>query len=394
MATVFKRAKDTKNALEDWMNQQPQSNSSAYESALNEALDMLTESGSFAGNYTAGTDQNARNYLSGYRAAVNQAAADSAAQTKALSGGYGADYADSAAAQAAQLQSQWARSAEPMFRSMASSAYNANTASDQAAVAGMLTGQQLENSADQLNYQNWAAMRDVLAGQANAAAADQTDFWSRLWNGVLWLAQSGLNAYDAYKGFTQQQWENDFLLQQWQAQQAQQQLENERYNTEYADSRADAAWQQSMTEQQWAAQQQAAADDHALSQLQMDQIRQQMALDAAAQAAGLSGGSGGGSSSTSAGSLTPAQQLQWLQALDEAILMDSPLTGYYAAGLGIDLNGTGGTAGAGTAPDLSSGLSLARTFIQRGWSRNEIMEGLIDYGYSDEQIAQIMNSVR
>lgn len=366
MATVFKRAKDTKNALEDWMNQQPQSNSSAYESALNEALDMLTGSGSFAGNYTAGTDQNARNYLSGYRAAVNQAAADSAAQTKALSGGYGADYADSAAAQAAQLQSQWARSAEPMFRSLASSAYNANAASDQAAVAGMLAGQQLENSADQLNYQNWAAMRDVLAGQANVAAADQTDFWSRLWNGVLWLAQSGLNAYDAYKGFTQQQWENDFLLQQWQAQQAQQQWEND------------------FLLQQWQAQQQAAADDHALSQLQMDQIRQQMALDADAQATGLSG----------SGSMTSAQQLQWLQALDEALLMDSPLAGYYAAGLGIDLNDTGGTAGAGTAPDLSSGLSLARTFIQRGWSRNEIMEGLIDYGYSDERIAQIMNSVR
>ena len=40
MATVFKRVKDTQNALEDWMNQQPQSNSSTYESALNEALDV------------------------------------------------------------------------------------------------------------------------------------------------------------------------------------------------------------------------------------------------------------------------------------------------------------------------------------------------------------------
>ena len=387
MATVFKRAKDTKNALEDWMNQQPQSNSSAYESALNEALDMLTESGSFAGNYTAGTDQNARNYLSGYRAAVNQAAADSAAQTKALSGGYGADYADSAAAQAAQLQSQWARSAEPMFRSMASSAYNANTASDQAAVAGMLTGQQLENSADQLNYQNWAAMRDVLAGQANAAAADQTDFWSRLWNGVLWLAQSGLNAYDAYKGFTQQQWENDFLLQQWQAQQAQQQLENERYNTEYADSRADAAWQQSMTEQQWAAQQQAAADDHALSQLQMEQIRQQMALDAAAQAAGLSWGSGGG--------LSYSEWLQGMGQLDNALLMDSPLTGHYAESLGIDLNSTGGAAGRmGTTADLSSEVSLARSFVNQGYTGEEITNYFYERNYSKEQIAMILSQVR
>lgn len=379
MATVFKRAKDTKNALEDWMNQQPQSNSSAYESALNEALDMLTESGSFAGNYTAGTDQNARNYLSGYRAAVNQAAADSVAQTKALSGGYGAGYADSAAAQAAQLQSQWASSTEPMFRSLASSAYNANAASDQAAVAGMLTGQQLENSADQLNYQNWAAMRDVLAGQANAAAADQTDFWSRLWNGVLWLAQSGLNAYDAYKGYTQQQWENDFLLQQWQAQQAQQQLENERYNTEYADSRADAEWEKSLTEQQWAAQQQAAADDHALSQLQMDQIRQQMALDAAAQAAGLSGGS-------STSNFDVSDYLDLVGAYKDAKIMGEDNIANEIADVtwqqfGRNLTGSGAY--------INKDLMNARNL---GLTPDGAIRYLTDLGYTSEQIAQLLVS--
>ena len=361
MATVFKRVKDTQNALEDWMNQQPQSNSSTYESALNKALDMLTGSGSFAGNYTAGTDQNARNYLSGYRAAVNQAAADSVAQTKALSGGYGADYADSAAAQAAQLQSQWAHSAEPMFRSLASSAYNANAASDQAAVAGMLTGQQLENSADQLNYQNWAAMRDVLAGQANVAAADQTDFWSRLWNGVLWLAQSGLNAYDAYKGFTQQQWENDFLMQQWQAQQAQQQLEND------------------FLMQQWAAQQQAAADDHAMSQLQMEKIRQEMAIAAAAQAAGLSGGS-------STSNFDVSDYLDLVGAYKNAKIMGEDNIANEIADVtwqqfGRNLTGSGAY--------INKDLMNARNL---GLTPDGAIRYLTDLGYTSEQIAQLLVS--
>lgn len=336
MATVLKRAKDTKNALEDWMNQKPQSNSSAYDSALNAALDALTGSSSFSSGYTSGTDQNAQNYLSGYRAAVNQAAADSAAQTRALSGGYGANYADSAAAQAAQLQSQGARLAEPMLRALASSAYNANTASDQAAAAGMLTGQQLENSADQLNYQNWAAMRDVLAGQEQQAAAESDDFWNKVLDGVLWLAQTGLNAYDAYKGFTQQQWENEFALQQWEAQQAQQQLENERYATEYADSRADAAWQQGITEQQLEASMTAAGDEHALSQAQLALLQKELA----------SGGSSGSKSGGAAllGGLTVSEWLRAADALDSALYNESALAPYYAQLLGIDpelLTGTG-----------------------------------------------------
>ena len=62
---------------------------------------------------------------------------------------------------------------------------------------------------------------------------------------------------------------------------------------------------------------------------------------------------------------------------------------------GIPLSGsTGGNFTTGAVPDVSSGLSLARSYIQRGWSSNEIMQGLIDAGYTDDQVASIMNRVR
>ncbi len=107
-----------------------------------------------------------------------------------------------------------------------------------------------------------------------------------MWDGLVWAANTAMNTYDNYKGYTQQQWENEFAQKQWDAQLAQQALENERYNTEYADSRADTAWSQGITEQELAAQLQAAADDHNLSLAQLQNLR-------SGGGSGSSGSSGG-----------------------------------------------------------------------------------------------------
>lgn len=62
------------------------------------------------------------------------------------------------------------------------------------------------------NAQDW---RDYKKSRADQAAQEKSDFLSNLWEMAKSVGRAGLTAYDTYKGYTQQQWENEFAREQW-----------------------------------------------------------------------------------------------------------------------------------------------------------------------------------
>lgn len=384
MPTVMKKKQDAYNALESWMNQQPQETNSAYEGALDAAVQQLMGQQSFGSSYTAGTDPNAQAYRKNYAASLRDAANTAAAQTAALGGGYGTDYAASAAGQTAQLAAPQGYDAQQMLRQLASSAYKTNAAANQAAVQALLADVGLAQSADQLNQDNWAAYRDILAGQAAAAADEELGFWSNLWNTTKRLAQAGMDIYDGVKGYQQQEFDNAMRVYEAAYGMNRDAIGDARYEQEYIDARSDAAWAQAMQEKQFGLDEIAAQDDHAYTQLQMDALRQDMALAAQAAAAGYGGSGSGGSSG-----LSDSEWLDYFQEYRDAVLMDDPAAVYLAERLGIGT--TGATQSSGKS--LGVGLSAARDAYRYGATTNQVVEQLTMQGYTQNETAEILNQL-
>ena len=420
MTGAAKKKQNAYNALESWMDQRPQTNS-AYESALDAAVNALEGLGgkqSFSSGYSAGTDPNARAWRQDYAASLTNGANTAAAQTAALSGGYGADYAASAANQTAQLAAPRGIDVEQMLRSLASGGYKANAAANQAAVDAMLADLTLAQSADQMNQDNWAAYRDILAGQASAAADEELGFWGNLWSTAKQLAQAGMDIYDGVKGYQQQDFENQMAIIEALYGMDRDRVEDEQYSKEQAAEAAYRAWQQKMAEEELGLSKIAAQDDHAYKVAQTDALKQDMALAAQAAAAGYgSGGSGG---------LSLDDLLKLSSAYSEAKLTgDDAMAAFYSgllADYGFPVGGTGtgggtytpsGTAGgsgssavrtytpmsqtilseAALPSSVRNGVALARGYIQKGATMNDVMMNLIEQGYSDQEVAAIMNVV-
>lgn len=420
MPTVMKKKQDAYNALESWMNQQPQKTNSAYEGALDVAVQQLMGQQSFGSGYTAGTDPNVQAYRKNYAASLRDAANTAAAQTAALGGGYGTDYAASAAGQTAQLAAPQGYDAQQMLRQLASSGYKANQAANQAAVQALLADVGLGQSADQLNQDNWAAYRDILAGQAAAAADEELGFWSNLWNTAKQLAQAGMDIYDGVKGYQQQEFDNAMRVYEAAYGMNRDAIGDARYEREYMDSRSDVAWNQKMEEQRFGL-------DKQYTQAQIDAILQDTALAAQAAAAGY-GGSGSSSGGGGSTGLSDSEWLSYFKEYRNAVMEgDQKSADYLAAILGIEPGdgegGTGSTGGAGSpagggtdtqggaAPwaytptskairseaalpvNLREGAARARGYIQQGASVDQVMMNLIGLGYSDQEVAAIMNVV-
>lgn len=375
MATAAKKKQNAYNALESWMDQQPRQTNSAYESALDAAVNALEGQKSFSSGYSAGTDPNARAWRQDYAASLTNGANTAAAQTAALSGGYGTDYAASAASQTAQLAAPQGIDVEQMLRSLASGGYKANAAANQAAADAMLADLSLNQSADQMNQDNWAAYRDILAGQASAAADEELGFWGNLWNTTRQLAQAGMDIYDGVKGYQQQNFENALALAQMQYGMNRDGIEDARYAQEYADSRADVDWQQQF-------------DERAYTDSRAD-VAYERALAAQAAAAGYGSGSSGGSSGGNGEfdfdlyyeTIDKYRELMYEGEYD----MAEGVASLYKMETGVDITRT---------TDMSSLVSLARSFMQQGYTGGEVAYYFRQQGFSDERIAEILNQVR
>ena len=193
-----------------------------YVSRNKDAMDSLTgqigsgfdwDTGSKAyQQYRAQAQANAR-----YSFTANAAASAENAQASAemLAGGYGSSYADSVAKQGQQQALSGIDNAVPGLRGQALSEYQNQQNDLLSALSGMANTEALDRSAYGSNFANHTAWQNFLANQSEQARNENDNYWNNLWNTVKNIGSAALTAYDGYKGYTQQQWENDFAREQW-----------------------------------------------------------------------------------------------------------------------------------------------------------------------------------
>ena len=211
---VFKRYKDAQAALKDAENAMPGVYQSRYTDRINEALDSMGAA-SNAG-YDVGTDSELyRQYRAGAQANARAAAENAAAGAAALSGGYGSSYAGSLARQGYQQAMANVDDGLAGLRDKALTMYQLK----QNGLSGLLSALQNQDSLEAAEHQGAVAnaqdWRDYKKSRADQAAQEKSDFLSNLWEMAKNVGKAGLTAYDTYKGYTQQQWENEFAREQW-----------------------------------------------------------------------------------------------------------------------------------------------------------------------------------
>lgn len=215
---VFKRYRDAQAAQKDAENAMPGAYQSRYTDRINEALDSMGAA-SNAG-YDVGTDSELyRQYRAGAQANARAAAENAAAGAAALSGGYGSSYAGSVARQGYQQAMANVDDGLAGLRDKALTLYQLK----QNGLSGLLSALQAQDSLEAAEHQGAVAnaqdWRDYKKSRADQAAQEKNDFLSNLWEMAKNIGKAGLTAYDTYKGYTQQKWENDFAREQWNAQQ-------------------------------------------------------------------------------------------------------------------------------------------------------------------------------
>ena len=185
-----------------------------YVSRNKDAMDSLT--GQIGSGFDWDTGSKAYQQ---YRAQAQANAAASAENAQAnaamLAGGYGSSYADSVAKQGQQQALSGIDNAVPGLRSQALSEYKNQQNDLLSALSGMANTEALDRSAYGSNFANYTAWQNFLANQSEQARNENDNYWNNLWNTVKNIGSAALTAYDGYKGYTQQQWENDFAREQW-----------------------------------------------------------------------------------------------------------------------------------------------------------------------------------
>ena len=185
-----------------------------YVSRNKDAMDSLT--GQIGSGFDWDTGSKAYQQ---YRAQAQANAAASAENAQAnaamLAGGYGSSYADSVAKQGQQQALSGIDNAVPGLKSQALREYQNQQNDLLSALSGMANTEALDRSAYGSNFANYTAWQNFLANQSEQARNENDNYWNNLWNTVKNIGSAALTAYDGYKGYTQQQWENDFAREQW-----------------------------------------------------------------------------------------------------------------------------------------------------------------------------------
>ena len=197
---TLKRKNKAEQEERAWSQQAP----AAYESRNKETMDALT--GQVGSGYDGSTLAKAYQQ---YREQAADAAAKSAenaqATAAALAGGYGSSYADSVARQNQAAALEGIASAVPGLRSKALTEYQNEQNGLLAALSGMGTTEALDRSAYGSNLANYNNQLNFLRSQSAQARNENDNFW----NGIKTAGNVAMTAYDGYKGYTQQQWENE-----------------------------------------------------------------------------------------------------------------------------------------------------------------------------------------
>ena len=184
-----------------------------YTDSINQKLVQLADA-SLTGS--TGVDTDALNaayqqYRANSVANAQNGAAAAAGTANTLAGGYGADWAKTAANQAAGEQIAGVDNSLSSLRADALQNWKQKM-SDTTSVLDDLLGQQsLERSeydGSVSNAQNW---RDYLSGRVDTARQENSDFWNNVWNVVKGVGNAVKTGYDAYQGYYQ--WDKEFELQ-------------------------------------------------------------------------------------------------------------------------------------------------------------------------------------
>lgn len=184
-----------------------------YTDSINQKLGQLADA-SLTGS--TGVDTDALNaayqqYRANSVANAQNGAAAAASTANTLAGGYGADWAKTAANQAAGEQIAGVDNSLSSLRADALQNWKQKM-SDTTSVLDDLLGQQsLERSeydGSVSNAQNW---RDYLSSRVDTARQENSDFWNNVWNVVKGVGNAVKTGYDAYQGYYQ--WDKEFELQ-------------------------------------------------------------------------------------------------------------------------------------------------------------------------------------
>lgn len=207
--------------LNDQQKQQAQAEAAmpgAYENRYDEGIQNVLAGMDSANSAGLGYDSQNGTYRGALsRLFGNAGAGASAAEEVAngLSAGYGANWAKSAAQQAAAGETGQTANVYAQARADALSQWQQELAGQGTQLNNLLNQDQLARSeydgsvADAANWRNYRYDRTQQARQENS------DFWGNVWNVVKNVGAAALEGYDAYKGYRQQDWENAFALRQY-----------------------------------------------------------------------------------------------------------------------------------------------------------------------------------
>ena len=432
----MKKLKNAKDRLAQAEQEVPGAYESAYTGQVNDRLDKISGMND-TGVTDAALSEAFREYKDKVQGNAEESAAAALGTTQSLGSGYGTDWAKSVVNQTAADQTARAGTALAQLRSKALQQWQNELAGNTDMVSTLLGQDSMERSEaaqDTANAQTW---RNYLYGQVGQARQEGEDAKNNIWNILKGIGSVAKAGYDGYMGYTQQQWENDFKEKQYADSLSRAQLSDQLAAMEQAtafkqagfdelanqtlakyglDSTMLDAWQgmSDTTKEQMAALLQGASlassgnDTGAKSYLQLAGIdpgstdyystiagRQNASALALAQQKSTITGTGGSSgsrrsnTSSSSGSKTGSSgftnsQLMSMSKDFKTMKPSDPTYDYYKKTLT--------DAGWLTDSRLEYGQNVVNQSIASGKSQNEIMNQLMNQGFTDEEIARFFNN--
>lgn len=196
--------------LNDQQKQQAQAEAAmpgAYENRYDEGIQNALAGMDSANSAGLGFDSQNGTYRGALsRLFGNAGAGASAAEQVAnsLSGGYGTDWAKSAAQQAAAGETGQTANVYAQARADALSQWRQELAGQGTQLDNLLTQDQLARSEYDGSVQNAADWRSYRYDRTQQARQENSDFWGNVWNVIKNVGSDVGKAYDAYMGYSQQ----------------------------------------------------------------------------------------------------------------------------------------------------------------------------------------------
>lgn len=211
---TFKRLNDQQKQQAQAEAAMPGAYENNYDAGIQNALAGMDSANSAGLGFDSqnGTYRGALSRLFG-NAGAGASAAEQVANS--LSGGYGTDWAKSAAQQAAAGETGQTANVYAQARADALSQWQQELAGRGTQLDNLLTQDQLARSEYDGSVADAANLRNYRYGRTQQARQENSDFLSNVWNVVKNVGAAALEGYDAYKGYRQQDWENAFALRQY-----------------------------------------------------------------------------------------------------------------------------------------------------------------------------------